>query len=116
MTDYSIIHVDLSKNGDGGKEDIITEKVIKKIRAYETKHFCKIIGAGIPRELCKHTPTLASKLWLDLDIVPLTLSSTREVVGIEGKVFWDDKSVDEQAESMARKCVLLVYLLVVSQY
>jgi hypothetical protein len=49
-------------------------------------------------------------LWLDLDIVPIVVLDEREDEDEDGrkreKDFWDLKRVDEQADSMVRKCVM----------
>jgi alpha,alpha-trehalose phosphorylase (configuration-retaining) len=49
-------------------------------------------------------------LWLDLDIVPIVVLAEREDEGEENrkgeKHFWNVKRVDEQADSMVRKCVM----------
>jgi hypothetical protein len=68
---------------------------------------CKFIGAGLPHDLAKRTPKLCSRLWLDLDIIPISL-----LPDIDGDNnprqdnFWIVKDVEEQADSMARKCIM----------
>jgi len=49
------------------------------------------------------SPNLCSRLWLELDIVPISIAM--EVEG-EEQGFWGVKWVDEQADSMARKCIM----------
>jgi hypothetical protein len=49
-------------------------------------------------------------LWLELDIVPIVVLDEREHEDEEDqkgeKNFWNVKRVDEQADSMVRKCVM----------
>lgn len=84
--------------------DSITEHIIPEIKKYEEKNFIKFIGAGLPTSMERMSPTLCSRLWLDLDIVPIVMSPTSEER--KQKTFWDIRRVDEQSDSMARKCVM----------
>lgn len=54
------------------------------------------------------SPQLCSRLWSELDIVPISMEPAPEghEAGPEDKVFWSIKCVDEQADSMARKCIM----------
>lgn len=82
--------------------------MIVSLEAYEHENLCKFVGAGLPVELLKRAPQLCSRLWLDLDIVPISIKP--EVESHEAEAgdpsFWATKCVDEQADSMARKCVM----------
>ncbi|EHL00958.1 putative Trehalose phosphorylase [Glarea lozoyensis 74030] len=64
----------------------------------------KYIGAGVPCDLLKKSPTLGSRLWLELDIVPISIEPEAKK-GKKETCFWNVKFVDEQADSMARKCI-----------
>lgn len=86
-------------------EDPIADWVIQELEAYEHKDYAKFIGAGIPEELGEKCPRLCSRLWLELDIVPIIESKEQEG-GAGRKKHWDVKCVDEQADSMARKCIM----------
>ncbi|KAL4979358.1 hypothetical protein BDW66DRAFT_157544 [Aspergillus desertorum] len=78
-------------------------------------HLEKMIGLAIPKQLAHACPTICSRLWLELDIIPLVLSDNSKLdIGSDGPHFgfqksadWDLRTLDEQAESMARKCVRL---------
>ena len=83
--------------------DLIAEHIITEVQYYEQDNFVKFIGAGLPTTLKYMSPTLCSRLWLELDIVPVVLRPDEEQ---KEKSFWDVKRVDEQADSMARKCIL----------
>jgi alpha,alpha-trehalose phosphorylase (configuration-retaining) len=57
----------------------------------------------MPTTLKYMAPSLCSRLWLELDIVPIVLRPDDDHKG--EKTFFDVKRVDEQADSMARKCI-----------
>ncbi|KAJ2904344.1 putative glycosyltransferase family 4 protein [Zalerion maritima] len=84
-------------------EDVIADYVIKAVQEYEHENFAKFIGAGLPTTLKYMSPTLCSRLWLETDIVPVVMRPDDEH---KEKSFWDIKRVDEQADSMARKCIM----------
>ncbi|KAL4882929.1 hypothetical protein BJY04DRAFT_206809 [Aspergillus karnatakaensis] len=79
------------------------------------KHLEKVIGLAIPEQLVEKVPKLPSRLWSELDIIPLVLSEDSRLGlggdGIRSELHkskdWELKTLDEQAESMARKCVRL---------
>ncbi|KAI1651328.1 glycosyltransferase family 4 protein [Daldinia loculata] len=83
-------------------KDIIADYVISQIQKYEHENFVKFVGAGLPLYLKDMSPTLNSRLWLEIDIVPIDFDVDQSETS-----FWDDKNVDEQADSMARKCVMV---------
>jgi len=99
LEDFSVKHLELDGSEDKNR-DMMTDYIINDLLCYEKKIFCKFIGAGIPNELTKIAPKLTSRLWSELDIVPISLR--------EGKTsaYWGIKCVDEQADSMARKCIM----------
>jgi alpha,alpha-trehalose phosphorylase (configuration-retaining) len=83
---------------------------VEELRSYERSYLVKFIGVGLPRELEDRSPNLPSRLWLELDIVLILIMV--DVVGHEHKTkakssgHWHVKSVDEQADSMVRKCIM----------
>ncbi|KAK4131279.1 glycosyltransferase family 4 protein [Trichocladium antarcticum] len=83
--------------------DLIADYVISEVEKYEHENFSKFIGAGLPTTLKYMSPTLCSRLWLELDIVPIVMRPDDEH---KEKTYWDVKRVDEQADSMARKCIM----------
>lgn len=99
--DFSVRHVDVAKKSDG--VDPIADLLIPTIKEYETEHLVKFIGVGVPSKLFEISPTLCSRLWLILDIVPILLRPDGDS---SERSFWDVKNVDEQADSMARKCIM----------
>jgi len=78
--------------------------MVKNIRGYEKEHLYKFVGAGISKNLVELSPQLPARLWADLDIVPLVFE-----MGMEYRaVLMNHLSIDEEADSMARKCLMSV--------
>ncbi|KAH7368071.1 clock-controlled-9 protein [Plectosphaerella cucumerina] len=102
LIDFTVKHIVLDDALRMG-EDVIADYIIKSLEGYEHENFSKFIGAGLPTTLKYMSPTLCSRLWLDLDIVPVVLRPDDEH---KERSFWDIKRVDEQADSMARKCIM----------
>ena len=101
LVDYSVKHLDLSAGAD--VDSTIADYVVSAIKTYERENYSKFIGAGLPTTLEVASPSLCSRLWLALDIIPIVmeLGESHNDTG-----YWTAKHVDEQADSMARKCIL----------
>ncbi|KAL2891966.1 Trehalose phosphorylase [Ceratocystis lukuohia] len=84
-------------------DDLICDHVTNQVLRYEQEHFVKFIGAGLPIALQKKSPGLCSRLWLQLDIVPISMRTEQDLPGYR----WEQRLIEEQADSMARKCILL---------
>ena len=69
--------------------------LIDRISSYTKQNSYRFVGAGVAEQLIELCPYLLSRLWAELDIVPIIVKS-------EG----GSKDVDEIADSMARKCVM----------
>lgn len=69
--------------------------LIDRIDTYARAHAYKFMGAGIAEKLLELCPNLKSRLWADLDVIPVACG--REC---------NSGEVDEVADSMARKCVM----------
>lgn len=110
LHDYSIHHLNLDDVTDD--KDPIATFVVNSLREYEHIHLCKFIGGGVPFDLERISPSLCSKLWFELDLVPISLRPDEEAAmrGTEDFTFWHARGVDEQADSMARKCIMQVFL------
>lgn len=102
LIDFSVKHIVLDDALKMG-QDVIADFVISEAEKYEHEHFVKFIGAGLPTTLKYMSPNLCSRLWLELDIVPIVMRPDDDY---KEKSFWDAKRVDEQADSMARKCIM----------
>lgn len=89
-----------------------TEFILGKAREYQEKHCQKFVGLAMSTELCERCPELCSRLWAELDIIPIVLRSSEEKVSFglyEENLSY--KSLDEHAESIARKCIRLGFPL-----
>lgn len=73
----------------------IENHLVDRIGSYAKQNAYRYLGAGIAEQLLGLCPHLLSRLWAELDIVPI-------IVKAEG----DSDDVDEVADSMARKCVM----------
>lgn len=60
----------------------------------------------MPLDLAKRSPLLSSRLWLELDIVPILIRPHWNQDFEEDDHYWSSKCVDEQADSMVRKCIM----------
>ncbi|PYI33938.1 hypothetical protein BP00DRAFT_493399 [Aspergillus indologenus CBS 114.80] len=88
----------------------ITE-LLAHLRGYSEKHQEKFIAVGLPEGLVQKCPGLCSQLWQDLDSLPLVLKykdhsrQPNEQGNLSIFASWKEKTADEQADSMARKCL-----------
>lgn len=104
LIDFTIEHLPLKAHkadvaGAKGKKDLVADFVIKTAEKYERDNHVKFVGAAMPKRLLEISPRLCSRLWLDMDVVPIVISYS-----IEKARLWYARNVDEQADSMARKC------------
>ncbi|EPS29988.1 Trehalose phosphorylase [Penicillium oxalicum] len=88
------------------------EFVISQLRRYAEKHLEKVLGIAMHKQVAGLCPKLCSRLWAELDILPLVLPGLsllgRFASNGRGQSRpWEMKDIDEQADSMARKCVRL---------
>ncbi|QDS69987.1 hypothetical protein FKW77_003199 [Venturia effusa] len=74
------------------------------IQQYEQAHQCKIQGAGLTKCLIDLSPKLPSRLWAELDI--LTFIFDRGLEAPLARSMPNSVTVDEEADSMARKCLM----------
>lgn len=85
------------------RAQVLLDHFVSSILAYEQEHAYKFVGAGITKKLVAMSPQLPSRLWADLDIVPMVFEK-----GLEGpEAPSDGTTIDEEADSMARHCLLL---------
>lgn len=103
---------DLTAEGDESLSTQIVDYVLNNLRKYSEERLEKFIGLAMPTTVAKKCPTLCSKLWAELDIIPLVLPEESSIGTdnvsnhpIRKSTGWEIKSVDEQSESMGRKCV-----------
>ncbi|KAI6036060.1 glycosyltransferase family 4 protein [Pisolithus microcarpus 441] len=148
-TDFSSTVVPYSPNDPAKNAADIENHVLDTIRRFSQEHICKFLGAGVTLSLLKECPNLCTRLWFELDIVPIvfnikpfhTDSLTRPNIkhrissttgsyvpsGAETPTVYVDPSplldndtlqpgvgnrlpiprtLDEQADSAARKCLM----------
>ncbi|KAJ5808470.1 hypothetical protein N7474_009739 [Penicillium riverlandense] len=106
------IEKDFTPGEDQTHSQAATNFIIAELMAYSEEHLEKFMGIAIPKHVAEYCPQLCSRLWAELDVIPLVLSGTsvmdrftsHETPDIQA---WRERTTDEQAESMARKCVRL---------
>ena len=96
----------LDKEADvADQHQVIEDHIITNLADYRKQHVCKLLGIGVTVELDRAAPYLCSRLWSELDIVPIVF---------KGTTLEDDKTpvenVDELADSAVRKCLRCVSL------
>ncbi|KAK2831918.1 hypothetical protein FQN49_007036 [Arthroderma sp. PD_2] len=86
--------------------EVITQFIIDQLRTYEKDHLEKFFGIALPSPLSEKCPRLCSRMWAELDIVPFVLHP-RGAHNVEwvNMGLWQSKTLDERAESIARKCI-----------
>ncbi|KAG5650605.1 hypothetical protein H0H81_011666 [Sphagnurus paluster] len=52
----------------------IQQHVLDTLRKFSTEHLCKFLGAGVTLTLLREVPNLCTRLWLDMDIVPIVFN------------------------------------------
>jgi hypothetical protein len=87
--------------------DLILRTLIDYRKAFNEK----FAAVALPRSLADQCPTLCLQLWKELDAVPYVIARephqrTHADQG-ERATFsgWEEKQIDEQADSIARKCI-----------
>lgn len=88
-----------------GRANHLVEEIISKIKQYRDEHLYKFVGAGLTTNAAKTCPQLPTRLWLELDIVPLVLepSSGRQDTGTPDVPKY--MIVDEEADAVVRKAL-----------
>jgi hypothetical protein len=84
-----------------GLSSLLAEYFVSKIRDYEQGHYYKFVGVGMTRRVATLSPELPSRLWAELDIVPMIFEQSLDYQKLGGERLM----VDEEADSMARKCL-----------
>jgi hypothetical protein len=89
----------------------IEDFIVSQLRDYSGKQLEKFVGVAMPEHLAQRCPNLCSRLWSELDIIPLALheKDRMEATPSRDETSWQSKTVDELAESMARKCIRCVW-------
>lgn len=73
-TDFAADSIPYYRN-DLEKSAIEIEKhVVQTLKKFSQEHLCKFLGAGVALALLKESPNLCTRLWLDMDIVPIVFN------------------------------------------
>ena len=106
--DFAVHELDLQHQVPGsfdsgsheGHDGATCDYLIKSIRQYQEKNHYKFLGTGVAQEVVDLSPQAPSRIWAELDIVPIIIpraaGSSTPIGG---------KGVDELADSVARKCL-----------
>ena len=109
LQDFCVKSINLD-NRKYSQDDHIADFVVKQLKTYEHSYLAKFIGAGLPRGLKERSPSLPSRLWLELDIVPIPImADIVDAARSFNPSYWHDKSVDEQADAVVRRCIMYAY-------
>lgn len=87
------------------RADYFAEDIISKIKRYRDDHLYKFVGAGLTTKTVHICPQLPSRLWLELDIVPLVLepsSGRHNTANPDAPTY---VLVDEEADAVVRKAL-----------
>ena len=67
------------------------------------------MGVAMPSFLADRFPRLCPRLWLELDIIPVVLPEEKKFNDLytlpDTSHGWNSRNLDEQSESMGRKCI-----------
>ncbi|KAF2203443.1 glycosyltransferase family 4 protein [Delitschia confertaspora ATCC 74209] len=86
---------------------VISDYLIEGIREYRKAHLYKFLGVGLTKQTVEMCPQLPARLWWELDVVPLVFETGFEYPYLPTKSrHHRGIMVDEEADSMARKCLM----------
>jgi hypothetical protein len=89
-----------------GLPHLLADFLIDKLMEYREEHSYKYIGAGINERAVHYSPQLPSRLWQELDIVPLVLEGGPTPDKLRAQRGPKSIHVDEEADTMARKALM----------
>jgi glycosyltransferase involved in cell wall biosynthesis len=73
-TDFSSTILPYDAAQSDKQTEIIESHVISTLRKFSSEHLCKFLGAGVALSLLREAPNLCTRLWLELDIVPIVFN------------------------------------------
>ncbi|KAF9218327.1 glycosyltransferase family 4 protein [Gyrodon lividus] len=73
-TDFSSAVVPYSPANPAKTAAEIESYVLETLKKFSQEHLCKFLGAGVTLSLLKECPNLCTRLWLELDIVPIVFN------------------------------------------
>jgi hypothetical protein len=85
----------------------VADFIITRLREYSEEHLERFTGIGMPHDVADRCPQLCSRLWHELDIVPIAFTEGVPlfVTSPIDQPKWNPRSIDELTESMSRRCV-----------
>lgn len=87
----------------------VADIVIDRLREYSEEHDERFVGVGMPEDIATRCPQLCSRLWHELDVVPIAFPEGAPMFSSQkcrtNPTKWDEKAIDELAEAMSRRCV-----------
>lgn len=95
----------------------ICDGIVTELERYSRTYLEKIVGVALPRELHEVFPSLCSRLWMEIDCIPLVIGRNErprrpgDHCSLSTYLGWNNKALDERAESMVRKCIRYLWLL-----
>lgn len=87
------------------------DSIIAELKQYSRTYAEKIVALALPKELDEKFPDFCPRLWMELDCIPIVIDQQHRPrqQADQGNLStfsgWNKKSLDEQADSMMRKCV-----------
>ncbi|KAF9009403.1 trehalose phosphorylase [Cyathus striatus] len=73
-TDFASMVIPYSPTNPDKNGKEIEQYVLQTLRKFSIEHLCKFLGAGVTLGLLKESPNLCTRLWLDMDIVPIVFN------------------------------------------
>jgi hypothetical protein len=107
------IQRDMSAGETGPNHVVITNYILSRLKRFTDEHSEKFMGLAMPQRVATLCPELCSRLWAELDVIPLVLPEERHLLEQKSQrdlptgVGIESREIGEQAESMGRKCVRL---------
>ncbi|THH06404.1 hypothetical protein EW146_g9622 [Bondarzewia mesenterica] len=73
-TDFSSTVIPYTPNFSDEQSANIERHILQALRKFSSEHLCKFLGAGVTLSLLREAPNLCTRLWLELDIVPIVFN------------------------------------------
>ncbi|KAG8926435.1 hypothetical protein FRC01_008871 [Tulasnella sp. 417] len=88
---------------------LMVDHITRQLRHISKEHLFKFVGGGVTEKLHEMAPTLCTRIWLDLDMVPMVFKvrdTARPVKPSAANDAPKPRPIDEQADSAVRKLVM----------
>ncbi|KAF5365743.1 hypothetical protein D9758_003268 [Tetrapyrgos nigripes] len=73
-TDYTSIAIPYSQGNLEKTGADVEQKVLDTLRMFSESHLCKFLGAGVTLSLLREAPNICTRLWKEMDIVPIVFN------------------------------------------